>query len=130
MALGLQTNAAANITGFSAPVMFDKGASEKPKPRVLKAQFGDGYEMRAVHGINNTPRTFSLSFQNRTKEDIDNLYNFFISLASVTTCNLTIPDSSDDTEEVIKVVIEDFNKTFNYDSYYSLTCTAREVFEA
>ena len=129
MALGLQTNAGGNITGFSAPVMFDKGASEKPKPRVLKAQFGDGYEMRAVHGINNTPRTFSLSFQNRTNDDIDNLYNFFISLASVTTCNLTIPDSSD-AEETIKVVIEDFNKTYNYDEYYSLTCTAREVFEA
>lgn len=129
MALGLQTNAGANITGFSAPVMFDKGASEKPKPRVLKAQFGDGYELRAVHGINNTPRTFSLSFNNRTKEDIDKLYNFFISLASVTTCNLTIPDSTA-AEETIKVVIEDFNKTFNYDNYYSLTCQAREVFEA
>ena len=129
MALGLKTNTGGDITGFTGPVMFDRGASEKPKPRVLKAQFGDGYELRAVHGINNTPRTFSLSFQNRTKEDIDNLYNFFISLASVTTCNLTIPDSSD-VEEVIKVVIEDFNKTFNYDSYYSLTCTAREVFEA
>ena len=129
MALGLKTNTGGNITGFTGSVMFDKGASEKPKPRVLKAQFGDGYELRAVHGINNTPRTFSLSFQNRTKEDIDKLYNFFISLASVTTCRLTIPDSTD-SEEIIKVVIEDFTKTFNYDNYYSLTCQAREVFEA
>ena len=129
MALGLTQNDGSDITGFTGSVMFDKGASEKPKPRVLKAQFGDGYEMRAVHGINNTPRTFSLSFQNRTKEDIDKLYNFFISLASVTTCRLTIPDSTD-SEEIIKVVIEDFTKTFNYDNYYSLTCQAREVFEA
>lgn len=129
MALGLKTNAGANITGFSGPVMFDKGASEKPKPRVLKAQFGDGYELRAVHGINNTPRTFSLSFNNRTNDDIDKLYNFFISLASVTTCNLTIPDSTG-SEETLKVVIEDFTKTYNYDEFYSLTCQAREVFEA
>ena len=129
MALGLKTNADANITGFSGPVMFDKGASEKPKPRVLKAQFGDGYELRAVHGINNTPRTFSLSFNNRTNDDIDKLYNFFISLASVTTCNLTIPDSTG-SEETLKVVIEDFTKTYNYDEFYSLTCQAREVFEA
>lgn len=129
MALGLKTNAGANITGFSGPVMFDKGASEKPKPRVLKAQFGDGYELRAVHGINNTPRTFSLSFNNRTNDDIDKLYNFFISLASVTTCNLTIPDSTG-SEETLKVVIEEFTKTYNYDEFYSLTCQAREVFEA
>ena len=94
MALGLKQNDGNPITGFTGSVMFDKGASETPKPRVLKAQFGDGYELRAVHGINNVPRTFSLSFQNRTNDDIDKLYNFFVSLAGVTTCNLTIPDST------------------------------------
>lgn len=129
MALGLKQNNGNPITGFTGSVMFDKGASETPKPRVLKAQFGDGYELRAVHGINNTPRTFALSFQNRTNDDIDKLYNFFISLAGVTTCNLTIPDSTA-SEETLKVVIEDFNKTYAYDEFYSLTCTAREVFEA
>tara|TARA_B100001939_G_C16745348_1_gene531542 strand:- start:279 stop:668 length:390 start_codon:yes stop_codon:yes gene_type:complete len=129
MALGLKQNNGDPITGFTSSVMFDKGASETPKPRVLKAQFGDGYEMRMVHGINNVPRSFSLAFNNRTNDDIDKLYNFFVSLASVTTCNLTIPDSTG-SEETLKVVIEDFNKTYGYDEYYSLTCTAREVFEA
>ena len=48
MAQGLTTNtvqtgggtvsAGTNITGFSAPVMFDRGASETPKPRVIKTQ--------------------------------------------------------------------------------------------
>ena len=130
MALGLKTNTGGDITGFSGrTVMFDKGASETPKPRVLKAQFGDGYEMRMVHGINNVPRSFSLAFNNRTNDDIDKLYNFFVSLASVTTCNLTIPDSTG-SEETLKVVIEDFSKQYDYDEYYSLSCTAREVFEA
>ena len=55
MALGLKTNKVqsdgsavngANITGFSAPVIYDRGIAQAPKPRVLKAQFGDGYEMR------------------------------------------------------------------------------------
>ena len=129
MALGLKQNDGNPITGFTGSVMFDRGASETPKPRVLKAQFGDGYEMRMVHGINNVPRSFSLAFNNRTNDDIDKLYNFFVSLASVTTCNLTIPDSTG-SEETLKVVIEEFNKTYAYDEYYSLTCTAREVFEA
>ena len=83
-----------NIYGFSAAVMFDKGISEAPKPRVLKAQFGDGYEMRIRDGINNTPRKWSLVFNNRTREDIDNLYRFFIVLASVDTCRLTVPDTT------------------------------------
>ena len=79
MALGLATNtiqtgggtvsAGTNITGFSSKVVYDRGIQQTPAPRVLKAQFGDGYEMRVRDGINNTPRTWALSFNNRTKED-------------------------------------------------------------
>ncbi len=125
------------IFGMGGPVMFDKGAAETPKPRVLKAQFGDGYEMRVRDGINNAPRTWSLVFNNRTREDIDNLNRFFIVLASVDTCRLTVPDttavagtgSTVDVEEAVTVVIEQFTRTMSNTLYHSLTCTAREVFE-
>jgi len=125
------------IYGFTDPVMFDKGAQEAPKPRILKAQFGDGYEMRLADGINNTPRTWSLFFNNRTREDIDNLYRFFTVLASVDTCRLTVPDttavagtgSTVDVEEAVTVVIEEFNRTMINALYYTMSCTAREVFE-
>ncbi len=125
------------IYGMGGPVMFDKGAAETPKPRVLKAQFGDGYEMRVRDGINNTPRKWSLVFNNRTREDIDNLNRFFIVLASVDTCRLTVPDttavagtgSTVDVEEAVTVVIEQFTRTMSNTLYHSLTCTAREVFE-
>ena len=126
-----------DIYGFTDTVMFDKGASEAPKPRVIKQQFGDGYEMRMVDGINNTPRNWSLVFNNRTREDIDNLYRFFIVLASVDTCRLTIPDttaiagtgSTADVEEAVTVVIEEFSRTMGNTLYYTLSCKAREVFE-
>ena len=140
MAIGLKTNKVqsdgstvngANITGFSAPVIYDKGIQMATKPRVLKAQFGDGYEMRVRDGINNTPRSWGLTFNNRTKEDIDNLYAFFNRLASVDTCKLTIPDQTESGNEfTATVVIEDYNRVMSYDNFYSLSCTAREVFEA
>mgnify|MGYP001176324762 CR=1 FL=1 len=128
MAIGLVQKNNSNISGFSAPVVFDRGIVQTAKPRVLKAQFGDGYEMRVVDGINNTPRTWTLNFNNRTKADIDNLYDFFNTLASVDTCKLTVP--FDGGESTAVVVIEDYNRTLAYDEYYSLSCTAREVFEA
>tara|TARA_B100001123_G_C15220813_1_gene991175 strand:- start:684 stop:1103 length:420 start_codon:yes stop_codon:yes gene_type:complete len=138
MAQGLTTNtvqtgggtvsAGTNITGFSAPVMYDKGAQEKPKPRVLKQQFGDGYEMRIADGINNTPREWTLSFATRTNDDIDKLYKFFQTLAGVSTCRLTVPHAVDGDENV-NVVIEDYNRTYDYAEYYSMSCKAREVFE-
>lgn len=141
MANGLTTNtvqtngstvsAGTNITGFSAPVMFDRGAQEQPKPRVLKAQFGDGYEMRMADGINNTPRKWSLVFNNRTNDDIDNLYAFFQRLAGVDTCRLTVPDTTaGGNEEAVTVVIEEYSRTFGNAEYYSLSCSAREVFES
>jgi len=138
MAIGLATNtiqtgggtvsAGTNITGFSAKVVYDKGFSESPEPRVLSAQFGDGYEMRIADGINNTPRKWQMSFANRTKADIDNLYKFFQTLAMVDTCKLTVPHAVDG-EETVTVVIEGYSRTLTYDDYYTMGCTAREVFE-
>ncbi len=140
MAIGLATNtvqtngtsvsAGSDISGFTGKVVYDKGIVQAPTPRVLKAQFGDGYEMRVRDGINNTPRTWALTFNNRTKEDIDNLYAFFNRLASVDTCKLTVPDQTESGDEfTATVVIEDYSRTLAYDNYYTLTCSAREVFE-
>ena len=138
MAIGLATNtvqtgggtvsAGTNITGFSGKVVYDKGITQTPTPRVLSVQFGDGYEMRVRDGINNTPRSWGLTFNNRTKEDIDKLYKFINTLASVDTAKLTVPNSVDG-EETVTVVLEGYSRVLTYDSYYSLTCTAREVFE-
>ena len=87
MAIGITTNTVqtdgstvskgTNITGFSGPVVYDKGITDAAAVRVLKQQFGDGYEMRIRDGINNVQRKFSLTFNNRTKADVDNLHQFF-----------------------------------------------------
>ena len=160
MALGIKTNtvqtdgstvsAGTKVTGFNSSVqdtnspngarrnqpelMYDRGIQQASEPRVLKAQFGDGYEMRVRDGINNTPRSWGLTFNNRPKADIDNLYAFFNRLASVDTCKLTIPSGGSSggaaVEDTITVVIEGYNRVLSYDNFYSLTCNAREVFEA
>jgi len=139
MAIGLATNtvqtgggtvsAGTNITGFSAKVVYDRGVQQSEKPRVLKAQFGDGYELRVRDGINNTPREWGLTFNNRTKEDIDKLYKFMTTLAEVDTAKLTVPNAVDG-EETVTVILQGYSRSLTYDNYYTLVCTAREVFEA
>ena len=42
MAIGIVQKNGSNISGFSAAVVPDKGIQQTAKPRVLKAQFGDG----------------------------------------------------------------------------------------
>ena len=45
----------------------DKTLTRNNKPRVIKIQFGDGYEQRVQEGINNITQNFSVSFNNRTQ---------------------------------------------------------------
>jgi len=142
MALGFKTNtvqtggstvsAGTAITGFSSKAcMYDRGVQQTTTPRILSAKFGDGYELRFKDGINHTPRTWAISFGNRTKADIDNIYDFFNQLATIDTCKLTVPNQNESgDEETVTVVVEGYNKVFTYDDYYSLSCSAREVFEA
>lgn len=64
---------------FVAPVSapLDPGSSRDHKPRILMADFGDGYSQRAADGINNDPETRELSWTNLTKAEKDVIDSFF-----------------------------------------------------
>lgn len=52
------------------------GAQLSVKPRVVRAQFGDGYSQRVVDGINNKPRKWQLTFAARTTAEIQPILAF------------------------------------------------------
>jgi len=108
----------------------DKGMTRTGKPVVHLAKFGDGYEQRLVNGLNALTETFSISFNNRTKEEIDDIVAFFENKAGVTAFNYTIPDSNNSGETTVKVVCDTWKKTFTFGDYYSATATFRRVYEA
>ena len=108
----------------------DKGMTRTGKPVVHLAKFGDGYEQRPVNGLNALTETFSISFNNRTKEEIDDIVAFFENKAGVTAFNYTIPDSNNSGESTVKVVCDSWNKTFTFGDYYSATATFRRIYEA
>ena len=108
----------------------DKSMTRSTKPRVHIATFGDGYEQRLADGINTLEETFNISFNTRTKEEIDDIVAFFENKAGVTAFTYTIPDSNNSGETAIKVVCSTWNKVWNYGDYYSATATFRRVYEA
>ena len=108
----------------------DKSMTRSTKPKVLFAQFGDGYEQRLADGINTLEETFQVSFNTRTKEEIDDIVAFFENKAGVTAFIYTIPDSNNSGETAIKVVCSTWNKTWAYGDYYSATATFKRVYEA
>lgn len=62
----------------------DRSPGVSYKPRIIKFSFGDGYEQRAIDGINNIDQTFDISFNNRLEADMENLITFFETNAGVT----------------------------------------------
>ena len=62
----------------------DRGLKAESKPRVLKANYGDGYEQRVANGINNTPEVWSLTWKNRTTIDANKIIAFLEDKGGVT----------------------------------------------
>ena len=85
MAVGFQ-----DLTGTNR--VPDRTMSNAIQPRVLKVQFGDGYEQRIQDGINNLKQEFSVTFNNRPKAEIDDIVAFLNNKAGTTAFNFTYPD--------------------------------------
>ena len=131
MAFGIMQNDGSNITGFSAAVQPDKGFTRGSKPKVHVMSFGDGYEQRLADGINNLEQELSVSFSTRPKAEIDDLVAFFESLGGVSKFRFDIEDSNaGSSTETIKCVCDDWQQTWAYDNFYSLTAKFRRVYEA
>jgi phage-related protein len=61
---------------FDPPVDPDPGYRRGNKPRVLEADFGDGYSQRAVDGINLNRREIDLKWTNLYKEEKEYIDGF------------------------------------------------------
>lgn len=108
----------------------DRGFSYQSSPRRFVAQFGDGYQQRITDGINSLQQSFSLSFNNRTKEEIDDITAFFVSKGGVTKFDFTIPDSNNSGETTIQVICESWSQVYTYGDFYGCTATFTRVYES
>jgi len=111
----------------------DKSLAKKSTPRVLTANFGDGYEQRVADGINTLNETYTLNFAKRAKADIDDIVDFLDTQKGVSKFILTLPDTNDTTrtgERDVKVVSTNYSTTYLYDDFYSLSLELKRVFEA
>jgi phage-related protein len=66
-------------------------ATESSQPRVRKFQAGDGYEQRVRFGLNTDPKTWDLTFSERSDTEAAAIVSFFESCAGVTSFTWTPP---------------------------------------
>lgn len=120
-------------TTSSTRVTPDKTMSRAGTPKVFLATFGDGYEQRAPDGLNNVKEEYSLTFNNRNKEEIDAIVATFELRKGVTAFDLTIPATNADgtaAERSVRVVCHSYSHSYDSDNFYSCTATFRRVYES
>ena len=120
----------------------DKGYTRRTQPRVLTAQFGDGYSQRLIDGINPLIETINVTFNTRDKAEIDHIISFFESKGGVSSFTFNVnqqyysspgvtteTDVTSSDELALKVICSTWNKIYNFGDYWSVTATFVRVYE-
>ena len=109
----------------------DRGLSKTTQHRVLTAQFGDGYSQRVRDGINTKIESFTISFNNRSAEEINLIAAYLDSKAGLHfVLNITDTFTSGSlSDSAIKVVCQDYSTSYTHTVNHSLTTTFRRVYE-
>ena len=140
MSTQYQFEIAAGEAGNSLPasayiIKADKGLSREVSYSLLTAKFGDGYEQRALDGINSKQETINISFNNRNYKEGNLIAGFFDKKRglnfTLTVTNTKDAESSNPTEttESIKVTCESYNLVYVNDTTISIQTTLRRVYE-
>ena len=114
----------AGVPAVAITVIPDKGFSKAVTPRVLVAQFGDGYSQRIEDGINSIGEKFNASFNKRPKVEIDNIVKWFESNKGVKPFDLLISDDSAGSvggTKTISVIAVSWTQAYLFDNFYGCT---------
>ena len=102
----------------------DRGLKTEQKPRILKANYGDGYEQRVAAGINNLPETWNLTWKNRSAAESNKIVKFLETQGGVTAFDWYPPsyDISSTTTSASTKKLIDTSQYFT-DRYLNTTVT-------
>ena len=103
----------------------DYGASKKAQPNVRVAQFGSGYSQRSTFGINQDPKVWDLSWENRTATDANSIEDFLEARGGAEAFNWSPPD---ETASYVWVC-RSWTKTMPYSNLFNIQATFEQVFE-
>lgn len=103
----------------------DYDAGEDSTPRVLTAQFGDGYKQRAADGLNALLRTWNWSFNNRSAAETMAIIAFLKSKNGVMEFTHDLPDSSP--VETVSVICPSWSRKWVGFDTYNVTAKFEEV---
>ena len=101
------------------------GVQKRSAPNVRTVRYGDGFESRFTMGLNQDPKTYSLTFQ-VSETDADTIETFLDARAAdFASFDFTPPGEGSSS----KFVCEKWSKSIPYLNRATIQATFREVFE-
>ena len=100
------------------------GAQKTSQPAVRKVQFGDGYSQRLTFGLNQNPKSWSLTWE-VSEANADTIEDFLDARGGAESFDWTPPD----TATSYKWICEQWTKTIPYLNRATISATFTQVFE-
>lgn len=100
------------------------GAQKSSQPAVRKVQFGDGYSQRLTFGLNQNPKSWSLTWE-VSETNADTIEDFLDARGGTESFDWTPPD----TATSYKWICEQWTKTIPYLNRATISATFMQVFE-
>ena len=101
------------------------GTVKNNQPRMRVVTFGDGYEQRITHGINQAPKSYDLTFV-ISEADSDTIETF-LDARAVDAAPFTFTPPGEASSG--KYVCQQWQKTMVTNGFVNLSATFRQVFE-
>lgn len=101
------------------------GAQKTSRPTVRTVQFGDGYSQRLTYGLNQNPKSWSLTWE-VSETDADTIETFLNARA---VDNASFDWTPLDEATAYKWICQEWNKTVPYKNRATITATFQQVFE-
>lgn len=94
------------------------------KPRILMAQFGDGYSQRQADGLNANPKVWSLKFENRSDSEADDIDAFLVARGGWEAFDWTDPDG-----DALKFVCREWSRVREQYNLNTVAAVFEQVYE-
>ena len=101
------------------------GAQKNNRPNVRTVQFGDGYQQRLTYGLNQNPKSWSLTWE-VSETDADTIETFLNNRAAD---NASFDWTPLDDATSYKWICPEWNKSLPYKNRATITATFQQVFE-
>jgi len=101
------------------------GINKSSSPKVKQVQFGDGYSMRTVFGLNQNLKIYNPSWKNISETDADTISDFLDARGGQESFDWTPPEESSSS----KFICQKWSKSIPYNDLATIQATFQEVAE-